>query len=235
MPADHLFNQVIAALSQGNQPPWIGQLEQVELPARHELHSQGEATPHIHFPTSALVVLIHSVDAEGEAPVALVGNDGLVGAAALLGTGPETHRAVVLHPGSAWRLPTSAVPSDGPDAAPLVQAAVGHLMALTSQMAQTAYCQRYHPVEQRLARWLLTALDRLPGNAVSIDLGELADVLAVSADAMAGAAAQLVSAGALVCEPKRLVMTSRAVLHARSCGCHAPDRGGDRGSSLTPT
>ena len=54
-------------------------------------------------------------------------------------------------------------------------------------------------MERQLARWLLTALDRLPGHEVVIDHGALAVVLGVSADALAGAVAQLVGAGALVC------------------------------------
>jgi len=234
LPADLPSNRLLAALTQGDRPPWAEQLERVELPARHELHTQGAAATHIHFPISALVVLIHTSAAGRDAPVALVGNDGGVGVTALMGTGNETNRAVVLHPGLAWRLPTSAVPTDGPDAASVVKVVVGHLLSLTSQIAQTAYCQQHHNVEQRLARWLLTALDRLPGHEVAIDLGALAAVLGVSADAMAGAAVQLVDAGALVCEPQRLLMPSRAALLVRSCGCHAPAQGAVNASPLPP-
>lgn len=233
MPADHPSNRLLATLMQGHRPPWTAQLERVELPAGHELHARGTAATHIHFPISALVVLIQT-SAGRDAPVALVGNDGVVGVAAFMDTGNETNRAVVLHPGLAWRLPASAVPTDGPEIAWVVKAVVGHLLSLTAQISQTAYCQQHHNVEQRLARWLLTALDRLPGDEVAIDLGALAAVLGVSADAMAGAAAQLVDVGALACEPQRLVMSSRTALLARSCGCHAPVQGAVNAPPLPP-
>jgi CRP-like cAMP-binding protein len=225
LPPDHPSNRLLAALTHSKRPLWTELLESVELPARLELHAQDAAATHIHFPVSALVMLIHVSTDGSETPVALVGNDGVVGVAAFMGSGAETNRAVVLHPGLAWRLPTSAVPTDGPGAASLIKAVVGHLLSLTSQISQTAFCQQRHNVEQRLARWLLTALDRLPGHEMTIDLGELAAVLGVSAEAMAGAAAQLVDVGALVCEPQRLVIPSRVELLARSCGCHAPAQG----------
>jgi CRP-like cAMP-binding protein len=231
LPADHRFNRVLASLAQGEQLPWADHLELVELAAGQELQSCDTSTPHVHFPTSALVVLIQTTASGAEAPVALVGNDGVVGVAALMGTLPEAGRAKVLHPGHAWRLPTSALSAEEPGPSQVLKATVGYLMALTSQFAQTAFCQQHHNVEQRLARWLLNALDRLPGNDVALDLGELAALLGVPAEALAGAAAQLVGAGALVCEPGRLVMPSRDLLHARSCGCHSPAQGEVRWSS----
>jgi hypothetical protein len=231
LPADHRFNRVLASLAQGEQLPWADHLELVELPAGQELQSCDASVPHVHFPTSALVVLMQATAAGVEAPVALVGNDGVVGVAAFMGTLPEANRAKVLHPGHAWRLPTSVLSTEAPGPSQVLKATVGYLMALTSQLSQTAFCQQHHNVEQRLVRWLLTALDRLPGNDVAMDLGDLAMLLGVPADALAGAAAQLVGVGALVCEPGRLVMPSRDLLQARSCGCHVPAQGEVRWSS----
>lgn len=222
MPADRQFNQVLADLMRGEPPPWADQLELIELPARHKLHSPDATVVHVYFPTTALVGLKQKAARGTEAPVALVGNDGVVGVAAFMGTSPEGYQAEILHSGSAWRLQASALSKDGPHAARVVKAAVGYLLSLTSQISLTAFCQQHHSVEQRFSRWLLTALDRLPGNEVSMDLGDVAPWLGVSPDALAGAAAQLVSSGALVCDPGRLVVPSRPALAANSCGCHAP-------------
>ncbi|MDO8904117.1 MAG: hypothetical protein Q7V46_06015 [Hydrogenophaga sp.] len=225
MPAQPTFNRVLSALAQADQLPWTEQLELVELSARDVLHAQGVVALHIYFPTSALVVLMQTADGGGEVPVALVGNDGVVEVAALLGAGVETNRAVVLQPGFAWRVPTSAVSAAGVGADQVVRVTVAHMLSLASQVSQTASCQKHHGVEQRLSRWLLTALDRLPEDELAIDLAELAPLLAVSNGELTEAAAQLMGLGALECEPGRLVVPDRALLQARSCGCHAPAKG----------
>jgi CRP-like cAMP-binding protein len=225
LPADRPFNQVLADLMQGEPAPWASQLELIELPAGHELHSPGIEIAHVYFPASALVGLKQMETPGAEVPVAVVGNDGVVGVAAFMGTSPEGYRAEVLHPGEVWRLSTDALSKDGPDAARVIKAAVGYVLSLTSQISLNAFCQQHHSVEQRLSRWLLTALERLPGNELAMDLGNVAPWVGVSPDALAGAAAQLVSSGALVCEPGRLLVPSRPALAANSCGCHASAQG----------
>ena len=40
--------------------------------------------------------------------------------------------------------------------------------ALITQMVQTAACNRHHPVDQQLCRWMLLSLDRLPSSRISM-------------------------------------------------------------------
>ncbi|MBT9466578.1 Crp/Fnr family transcriptional regulator [Hydrogenophaga sp.] len=193
----------------------------MNLPAGHEVHAPGTATAHVYFPTTALVALMQPMPGGGDVSVALVGNDGMLGLAAFMGDFFESGRAVVLHPGAAWTLPVSALTAHGPDSVRVTQAVLGYLQALTDQMSQTALCQRTHSVEQRLCRWLLMAFNRLPDDALAIDLSDLTAQLDAPLDALAGAAEQLVRLGALACEPGRLRLLDRAVLQAQACDCHA--------------
>lgn len=220
MSDDRSCNRILAALSHGGRLPWGAQLQRVELSAGQELHAPGVAASHVHFPATALVTLMQPVPGGGEVLVALVGHEGVLGAGALLGVPTESARAVVLHPGAAWRLPVSALTRDGPDAIHLTQVVLTQVQALTTQMSQTALCQRLHSVEQRLCRWLLIAFERVPGDSLAIDLGDLAPLLDLPVDALAGAAVQLVGLGALACEPGRLRLLDRTLLQARACGCH---------------
>lgn len=219
MSDDRAVNQILAAMATDDELPWGMQLELVDLPARAELQSPGVPVSHVHFPVSALVVLLRPTAGGDEVPVALVGHDGVVGVAAFFEAPPEASRAVVLHPGAAWRLAVSALVADGLQSARVIQAVLGHLQVLTSQMAQTALCEKTHSVEPRLCRWLLNAFDRIPDDALALDLGDLTEMLDVPVDALAGAAAQLVAKGALACEPGRLVLLNRAKLLAQTCGC----------------
>jgi CRP-like cAMP-binding protein len=217
--ADRSSNRMLSALSDGEWLPWSDQLHPIELPAGHELQAPGVAPSHVYFPTSALIALMQPTKEADEVCVALVGNDGALGVAALLGTSAESSRAVVLHPGVVWRLPVSALTVDSPDPVRTTRVVLGYLQSLTAQMSQTALCQRVHTVEQRLGRWVLMAFDRLPGDALAMDLGDLAVPLKAPAEALAGAAAQLVASGALAFEPGRLRLLDRQVLKAHACDC----------------
>lgn len=219
LPDDRAVNQIIATLAVDDRLPWGSNLELVDLPARAELQSPGIEASHVHFPISALVVWLHPTSGGDEVPVALVGHDGVVGMSAFLGVPPEAGRAVVLHPGAAWRLAVKALTAEGLPSARVIQAVLGHLQDLTTQIAQTALCEKTHSVEQRLCRWLLNAFDRVPGDALALDLGDLTDMLDVPVDALACAAAQLVGSGTLACEPGRLVLLDRSGLQTRTCGC----------------
>lgn len=219
MSEDRSSNRMLAALSEGDGLPWSDQLQAVELPAGHELHASGAAPSHVHFPTTALVALMQPTHGSDEICVALVGNDGVLGVAALLGVLAESSRAVVLHPGAFWRLPVGALTVDGAEPLRTTQVVLGHLESLTAQMAQTALCQRTHTVEQRLGRWLLMAFNRLPCDALALDLGDLSVHLKVPAEALAGAAAQLVDMGAMAFEPGRMRLLDRQALTAHACDC----------------
>jgi len=52
-----------------------------------------------------------------------------------------------------------------------------------TQMAQTALCNRYHSIEQRLCRWLLLSLDRVTTNELSLTHELLSNILGVRREA----------------------------------------------------
>lgn len=208
-------------MSDDGQLPWSDHLQWVNLPAGHEVYAPGTATAHVYFPISTLVALMQPTPGGGDVSVALVGNDGMLGLAAFMGDFFESGRAVVLHPGAACALPTSALAAHGPDSLRVIQVVFGYLQALTDQMSQTALCQRTHSVEQRLSRWLLMAFSRVPDDVLAIDLGDLTVQLDVPIDVLSGAAARLVGLRVLAREPGRLRLLDRAALQALACDCHA--------------
>ncbi len=222
MPAEHPTNRVLAALSRADLLQWQSHLERVDLDAHRTLQTPGAPIEFVHFPLGALVGLVR-VEERGavQAQVALVGNDGVVGLAPLLGVGAERVRAVVLHPGSAWRLPTAALQSHPIEGSTVLHVVFRYLQALNAQIAQNAVCRLHHTVAQRLCRWLLDAFDRVPGEALHIDLVALGEWLQADAQALRQAADQLADAGVVECQPGRTLLRDRAALAQRACGCHA--------------
>lgn len=63
-----------------------------------------------------------------------------------------------------------------------------YTQTLITQMAQTVVCNRHHSIRQRLCRWLLTTLDRLPSNDLSITQELIANMLGVRREGITEAA-----------------------------------------------
>jgi CRP-like cAMP-binding protein len=70
-----------------------------------------------------------------------------------------------------------------------------YLQALYNTMAQTAVCNRTHPVTERCARWLLLTHDRVEGDAFQLTHEFLAQMLGVRRASVAVAAGMLQRAG----------------------------------------
>lgn len=64
-------------------------------------------------------------------------------------------------------------------------------MRLISQMSQTAVCNSHHSIDQRLCRWILMSLDRVPNNQLRITHELIADSLGVRREGVTHAAKKL--------------------------------------------
>lgn len=220
MPVEHPTNRVLAALAHVDQRGWSPHLERVALRPGHLLLAPNTPIKFVYFPEDALVGLMHASGSGAAVPLALVGHDGVVGVAPLLGAPAEHLRAEVLHPGNAWRVATEALnPGHALDAAQL-RVLLRYLQALNAQIAQTALCQLQHPLHQRLGRWLQDAFDRVPGCELRMEPARLATWLGAEPEAVARATAQWVAEGALAHHGGGITLLDRRLLDRRSCGCH---------------
>ncbi len=92
---------------------------------------------------------------------------------------------------------------------------------LITQMAQTAVCNRHHAVDQRLCRWLLLSLDRLPSNQLTMTQELIANMLGVRREGVTEAACRLQAAGLIHYSRDRITVLDHPGLEARVCECYA--------------
>jgi CRP-like cAMP-binding protein len=221
VPFEHLTNRVLAALVPTDGVRWRQHLELVEWPSPHAVLAPDVPLDFIYFPETALVGLVHAGGKDGvDSPVALVGNDGVVGVAPWLGTADPRLRAEVLHPGHAWRLPVGVLGSVPPLADGLLRVAMRYLQALNAQMSQAALCRLQHTPDQRLCRWLQDAFDRVPHSTLQVAPAALSGWLGIDPDAVNRSASQLAAEGALSTGDSEITLLDRALLARRSCACH---------------
>jgi CRP-like cAMP-binding protein len=219
-PARRTQNHLLAVLPEPLYERLFPHLNLVALPLGEALYESGGALTHVYFPTTAIVSLLHVMESGASAEIAVVGNEGFVGVATLLGGETMPNRAVVQSEGQAYRIKSEVFTQEFHRCGPLQRLMLRYTLALLTQMAQTAVCNRHHSVDLQLCRWLLLSLDRLPSNELSMTQELIANMLGVRREGVTEAAARLQHAGLIHYSRGHIKVLDRPGLEARVCECY---------------
>jgi CRP-like cAMP-binding protein len=196
-------------------------MEFVTLALGETLYESGSHLRHVYFPVSGVVSLLIVTEDGGSAEIAVIGNDGCVGIALLLGGETTLDRAVVQIAGHAYRLPAEVVLREFKRGHAAQLLLLRYIQALMTQTAQTAVCNRHHTVEQQLCRWLLLTLDRVPSTDVVMTQELISNMLGVRRSGVTQAARDLQRAGLIEYERGHIRVLARERLEAHACECYA--------------
>ena len=214
-------NRLLATLPAEEWTEWQPHLEQVQLLQGQVLLEQGEVVQQVHFPGNCLVSLTLTLADCTCTEVALVGHEGLLGLPLLLGR-PASHLgARVLRGGDGLCIAATRAQDLCRQSAAMSAAVQGYALALMTQMAQLAACNRHHPLEQRLCRWLLQCCERMDGPELAVTQEFMAGLLGVRRERLSVAAMKLQGEGLIRYARGRLSVVDPAGLQTRSCECHS--------------
>ncbi|WP_229681271.1 Crp/Fnr family transcriptional regulator [Neoroseomonas lacus] len=214
-------NRLLASLPKQEIERLLPQMELITFPLRQTLLAAGEANSFVYFPEKGWVSMVLMLQHGDATEVGLIGREGMVGFAALLGIRQSNIEAIWQSEGTARRLP-AAVFREAFDRNPAVRDHVLRFaQAFHLQVAQTAACNGRHTLNQRLARWILMARDRADSDAFPMTHEFLATMLGVRRSGVTVAAGQLQKAGYIIYGSGRLMILDHGGLQARACECHA--------------
>jgi len=217
-------NQLLAVLPDAAWCRWQRELELVLLEPGQVLCESGRAPAYVYFPTSAIVSLLYMTEDGGSAEIAVIGNDGVVGVSLFMGGNSTPSRSVVQCAGQAYRLRAQRVRDEFDSGGPALGVVLRYTQAMMAQVAQTAVCNRYHSIDQQLARRLLLGLDRLPTHSLQMTQELLANLLGVRREGVTAAALKLQLAGVIRYSRGHIDVLDRARLEHRACECYGVAR-----------
>jgi CRP-like cAMP-binding protein len=184
------------------------------------LYEPGGHLDHMYFPTTAVVSLLYTMENGSTAEMGLAGNDGVVGVALFLGGDTTPNRAVVQIGGSAFRMKAKVLREEFARGGPFQRVLLRYTQTLITQISQTAVCNRLHPVEQRLCRWLLLCHDRVQSDELEMTQEFIANMLGGRRESVTVAAGHLQDAGWIHYARGHISILDRKGLEGAVCECY---------------
>lgn len=214
-------NLILARLDPADFALLSAHLEPAELPLRKVLEKRGQAIKTVYFPESGFASVVAN---GGTRPieVGLIGREGMTGLPILLGGDHNTNEVFIQAAGKGQCMPARDLRHAIAQSHTLHQALLRFVNAFLSQVTNTAVANGRSKIEERLARWLLMADDRIDEDELSITHEFLAMMLSVRRAGVTMAIHALENDGVITKRRGRIVICDRDNLKRMSNGIYLP-------------
>lgn len=197
-------------------------LSQDEPASDDLLYNPGDDVDTVHFPCGAGLAAYLVPNEDGrDVETILVGREGAVGGIVSLGYLPAYTRITVKFGGPFVHLPITRLEQAKAVSVSLRNVFARYADCLLAQMFQSTACNAIHSIEQRTAKWIISALERTQGpNIVPLTHEQLATLLGVGRS-YASRVIQIFKLEGLV-ETRRgsIVVRDPEGLRSRACHCN---------------
>lgn len=215
-----IVNRLLEFLPRHARDRLLSECEPVSLVFDTVLCERGSSYRHVYFPLGGSISLVATVGAHPPLEIALIGNEGMLGATLVLGVDRARLRGIVQGAGSAWRIPAPRFRRAMRESPALRDVVMRYLFVVIAQLSQSTACTRFHEVEARLARWLLMTHDRAHADRFHLTHLFLADMLGVRRSAVTIAAGALQRRKLISYARGEIDVVDRKGLEAASCECY---------------
>ena len=215
-------NRLLAALPDTDYDRIVPSLDVLPLKLKQILHAPLKPVRHIYFPRegfcSQLTVLANGRMIE----VATIGREGAVGLLSGAGDGSVPSATMVQGPTrTSVRMPMKMFTEEMDRGGAFFDLVSRYRLALVRFIMQSTACNAAHTVEERLARWLLTAQDHLGSDVFPLTQEFVAMMLGVTRPSVSEVAGTLQRAGLIKYRRGEVTVVDREQLRAAACECYA--------------
>src|SRR4051794_25544076 len=213
-------NGLLATLPADIRAALLPKFETVALYPRQVLFRPETRSDAVYFLESGWLSLVASLDDGTQGEVGCVGHEGMIPPSLILGVDTSYVDISIQHVGTALRMTAEQFRAEM-DTLPALRARLlRYAETVHAQAVQIAICNGRHALEQRLARWLLMAHDRIDGDDIAITQETLALMLCVYRPSVSVAARSLQKAGIIRYQAGRISILDRTALASAACGCY---------------
>jgi CRP-like cAMP-binding protein len=220
-PPGAVRNALLAALPPGDYQRIAPTLEILPLKLKNVLHKPGERIEHVYFPGAGFLSVLTVLEDGGMVEVATIGREGMLGTPAAFDGKPVSSLAMVQGESDiCYRMTVKAFRQEMDRRGAFYDLLIDYSQAFVGFIMQSTACNAVHSVEQRLARWILMAHDRMESNDFPLTQEFVAMMLGASRPTVTVVAGTLQRAGLITYHRGRLTVVDREKLEAASCECY---------------
>jgi Crp-like helix-turn-helix domain len=216
------YNNLLRRLSASDFALIAPHLAQEDGNANDLLYNAGDNVHVVHFPCGPSLASFLVPNEDGrDVETILVGREGAVGGIVSEGNLPAYTRITVKFGGPFMRLAVGKLNAAKTKSATLRNVFARYADCMLAQMFQSTACNAIHSIEQRTAKWIISAMERADGdNVVPLTHEQLATLLGVGRSYTSRVIQTFKAEGVLETRRGSILVLDPEALRARACFCN---------------
>lgn len=174
-----LRNQLLAAMSKPDFALLEPSLQSLQLPLRHDMERPNRPIEAVYFMEAGIASVVAVQQDTTRVEVGLVGPEGMTGTAVVLGGKQTPHATYIQVAGEGMRIASGELRRAMEASETLRALLLKFVQVFMVQTAQTAIANARFKIDQRLARWILMAHDRMRHDTLTLSHEFVALMLSV--------------------------------------------------------
>ena len=196
-------------------------MEIVPLTLKEIIQKAEDPVEHVYFPGGGFLSVVTVLEDGGMVEVTTVGREGAVGvSAALDGATADAATIVQGETDVCYRMTAKAFRQEMARRGAFYQLLTRYTHAFVGVIMQSTACNAVHSIEQRLARWLLMARDRMGSDQFTLTQEFVAMMLGANRSTVTIVAGTSQKAGLITYRRGRVSVLDRDKLESASCECY---------------
>lgn len=220
------YNNLLRRLSNADFALIRSDLEVARNEGDDLLYNPGDDVETVHFPCGSSLVSYLVPNEDGrDVETVLVGREGAVGGVVSHGHLPAYTRIVVKVGGPFARLRIAKLEAAKTRSPTLQDLFARYADCMLAQVFQSTACNAIHSIEQRTAKWILSAMERTGSDLVPLTHEQLSTMLGVGRSYASRVIQTFKVEGVLATRRGVIVVCNREALASRACLCNEAVRG----------
>ena len=215
-------NEILQRLSAEDFALLSAHLVHVDLPLRTVLSHRNARTLSAYFIEAGFASVVANSETQRPIEVGMIGREGVAGVNIVMGNDHSVHEVFMQAPGFASRIEAVHLLRASTISRSLQDRLILYADAFLRQSTQTAVANGRSKIEERLARWLLMAQDRVGGDELSLTHEFLGMMLGTQRPGVTVAIQGLVREGLVDAKRHKIKILDRKALEIFSNGAYVP-------------